>query len=114
MLHVFKQAVSTMKPAYKHSVPAKLHMQWTCPSGIPGIVSQCLQPVHCAAGCLAESPRPEGYVISNTAFYVFIMNASRRLLCDRFYQVGTISQSAHLIATNCATCLLYSKVRALP
>ena len=38
-------------------------------------------------GCLAESPRPEGYLISETAFYVFIMNASRRLLCDRFYQV---------------------------
>ncbi len=37
-------------------------------------------------GCLAESPRPSGYVISDTAFYVFIMNASRRLLCDRFYQ----------------------------
>ena len=39
-------------------------------------------------GCLAESPRPDGYIISETAFYVFIMNASRRLLCDRFYQVG--------------------------
>ncbi len=39
-------------------------------------------------GCLAENPRPEGYLISETAFYVFIMNASRRLLCDRFYQVG--------------------------
>jgi hypothetical protein len=38
-------------------------------------------------GTLAESPRPKGYLISNTAFYVFIMNASRRLLCDRFYQV---------------------------
>ena len=37
-------------------------------------------------GCLAESPRPKGYLISETAFYVFIMNASRRLLCDRFYQ----------------------------
>ena len=42
-------------------------------------------------GCLAESPRPEGYIISETAFYVFIMNASRRLLCDRFYQVGEAS-----------------------
>ena len=39
-------------------------------------------------GCLAESPRPKGYLISETAFYVFIMNASRRLQCDRFYQVG--------------------------
>ena len=39
-------------------------------------------------GCLAENPRPEGYLISETAFYVFIMNASRRLLCDRFFQVG--------------------------
>ena len=38
-------------------------------------------------GTLAESPRPKGYIISDTAFYVFIMNASRRLLCDRFFQV---------------------------
>jgi len=37
-------------------------------------------------GCLAESPRPKGYAISNVQFYIFIINASRRLLCDRFYQ----------------------------
>ncbi len=47
-------------------------------------------------GCLAESPRPEGYLISETAFYVFIMNASRRLLCDRFYQVGRIGFRARV------------------
>ena len=37
-------------------------------------------------GCLAEQPRPKNYIISDTAFYVFIMNASRRLFCDRFFQ----------------------------
>ena len=50
-------------------------------------------------GCLAENPRPDGYLISETAFYVFIMNASRRLLCDRFYQVGDRVQSAPGLST---------------
>lgn len=50
-------------------------------------VYKSIEDVDYLTGCLAESPRPKGYVISNTAFYVFIMNASRRILCDRFYQV---------------------------
>lgn len=50
-------------------------------------VYDSIEEVDYLVGCLAESPRPSGYVISNTAFYVFIMNASRRILCDRFYQV---------------------------
>lgn len=41
-------------------------------------------------GTPAESPRPKGYLISETAFYVFIMNASRRLLCDRIFQACRI------------------------
>lgn len=50
-------------------------------------VYKSVEDVEFLVGCLAESPRPSGYVISNTAFYVFIINASRRILCDRFYQV---------------------------
>ncbi|CAK0733656.1 hypothetical protein CVIRNUC_000311 [Coccomyxa viridis] len=49
-------------------------------------VYKSVEDVDFLVGCLAESPRPSGYVISNTAFYVFIINASRRILCDRFYQ----------------------------
>ena len=50
-------------------------------------VYKSVEDIDYLVGCLAEQPRPKGYVISDTAFYVFIMNASRRLLCDRFYQV---------------------------
>ena len=46
-------------------------------------------------GTLAESPRPKGYIISETSFYVFIMNASRRLLCDRFFQARAVSLCAY-------------------
>ncbi|KAK9827996.1 hypothetical protein WJX81_006931 [Elliptochloris bilobata] len=49
-------------------------------------VYKSVEDIDYMVGCFAESPRPKGYVISDTAFYVFIMNASRRLLCDRFYQ----------------------------
>ncbi|SMF57118.1 peroxidase family protein [Pseudobacteriovorax antillogorgiicola] len=36
-------------------------------------------------GEMAESVRPEGFGFSETAFQIFIMNASRRILTDRFY-----------------------------
>lgn len=36
-------------------------------------------------GEMAESVRPEGFAFSETAFQVFIMNASRRLIADRFF-----------------------------
>jgi len=36
-------------------------------------------------GWLAESARPHGFAISETQFQVFILNASRRLLSDRFF-----------------------------
>ncbi|KAK9827997.1 hypothetical protein WJX81_006952 [Elliptochloris bilobata] len=49
-------------------------------------VYKSVEDIDYLVGCLAESPRPKGYVISDTAFYVFIMTASRRLLCDRFFQ----------------------------
>jgi len=36
-------------------------------------------------GQLAETVRPEGFGFGETAFQIFIMNASRRLMTDRFY-----------------------------
>ena len=36
-------------------------------------------------GCLAESRRPTGFGFGETAFQVFVLNASRRLQADRFY-----------------------------
>ena len=50
-------------------------------------VYKSVEDIDYMVGCLAEQPRPKNYIISDTAFYVFIMNASRRLFCDRFFQV---------------------------
>jgi hypothetical protein len=36
-------------------------------------------------GQLAETVRPDGFAFGETAFQIFIMNASRRLMADRFY-----------------------------
>ncbi|HEY1027484.1 MAG TPA: peroxidase family protein [Pseudomonas sp.] len=36
-------------------------------------------------GQLAETVRPEGFAFGETAFQIFIMNASRRLMADRFF-----------------------------
>eukprot|EP00884_Botryococcus_braunii_P007937 jgi/Botrbrau1/17144/Bobra.0157s0040.2 len=44
--------------------------------------------VDAVVGMLAEERRPPGFAISETALRVFVVTASRRLLCDRFYQEG--------------------------
>ncbi|KAK9825686.1 hypothetical protein WJX81_004113 [Elliptochloris bilobata] len=49
-------------------------------------VYKSVEDIDFMVGLLAESPRPKGFIITDTSFYVFIMNASRRLMCDRFYQ----------------------------
>ena len=36
-------------------------------------------------GMLAETTRPDGFAFGETAFQIFILNASRRLMTDRFY-----------------------------
>ncbi|KAF7329279.1 hypothetical protein MKEN_00188800 [Mycena kentingensis (nom. inval.)] len=44
-----------------------------------------VEAVDLLTGCLAESPRATGFAFSNTAFQVFILAASRRLMTDRFF-----------------------------
>eukprot|EP00884_Botryococcus_braunii_P007940 jgi/Botrbrau1/17147/Bobra.0157s0042.2 len=39
--------------------------------------------VDAVAGLMAEMPRPKNYAISDTAFRVFVIMASRRIVCDR-------------------------------
>lgn len=60
-------------------------------------VYKSVEHVDFVVGCLAESPRPKGYVISDVQFYVFIISASRRLLCDRFYQVGHMTMAVSML-----------------
>lgn len=44
-----------------------------------------VEKIDALVGQLAETVRPQGFAFGETAFQVFIMNASRRLITDRFY-----------------------------
>ncbi len=44
-----------------------------------------IEKIDTLVGQLAETVRPEGFAFGETAFQIFIMNASRRLMADRFY-----------------------------
>lgn len=44
-----------------------------------------IEKIDALVGQLAETVRPEGFAFGETAFQIFIMNASRRLMTDRFY-----------------------------
>ena len=44
-----------------------------------------IEQIDALIGQLAETVRPEGFAFGETAFQIFIMNASRRLMTDRFY-----------------------------
>ncbi|AYC33520.1 peroxidase [Pseudomonas cavernae] len=44
-----------------------------------------IEQIDTLVGQLAETVRPEGFAFGETAFQIFIMNASRRLMADRFY-----------------------------
>ena len=44
-----------------------------------------VEQIDALVGQLAETVRPEGFAFGETAFQIFIMNASRRLITDRFY-----------------------------
>jgi len=44
-----------------------------------------IEQIDTMVGQLAETVRPDGFAFGETAFQVFILNASRRLMTDRFY-----------------------------
>jgi hypothetical protein len=44
-----------------------------------------IEQIDALVGQLAETVRPEGFAFGETAFQIFILNASRRLMTDRFY-----------------------------
>ncbi|HEX5278272.1 MAG TPA: peroxidase family protein, partial [Fluviicoccus sp.] len=44
-----------------------------------------IEKIDTLVGMLAETTRPEGFAFGETAFQIFILNASRRLMTDRFY-----------------------------
>src|SRR5690606_37550332 len=44
-----------------------------------------IEKIDALVGQLAETVRPEGFGFGETAFQIFIMNASRRLMTDRFF-----------------------------
>jgi Animal haem peroxidase len=46
-------------------------------------VYKSVDDVDAIVGMLAEDNRPPGFAISETALRVFVVTASRRLLCDR-------------------------------
>jgi len=49
------------------------------------IYSNDIEQIDALVGQLAETVRPEGFAFGETAFQIFILNASRRLITDRFY-----------------------------
>ncbi|MDO8267725.1 MAG: peroxidase family protein [Moraxellaceae bacterium] len=44
-----------------------------------------IEKIDTMVGMMAETVRPDGFAFGETAFQIFIMNASRRLMTDRFY-----------------------------
>ena len=44
-----------------------------------------IEQIDAMVGQLAETVRPEGFAFGETAFQIFILNASRRLMTDRFF-----------------------------
>jgi hypothetical protein len=49
------------------------------------LYSNDIEKIDTLVGQLAETVRPDGFAFGETAFQIFIMNASRRLMADRFY-----------------------------
>lgn len=49
------------------------------------LYSNDIEQIDTLVGMLAETVRPDGFAFGETAFQIFIMNASRRLMTDRFY-----------------------------
>lgn len=49
------------------------------------IYSNDIEKIDTMVGMMAETVRPDGFAFGETAFQIFILNASRRLMTDRFY-----------------------------
>lgn len=49
------------------------------------IYSNDIEKIDTMVGMMAETTRPDGFAFGETAFQIFILNASRRLMTDRFY-----------------------------
>lgn len=49
------------------------------------IYNNDIEQIDALVGQLAETIRPDGFAFGETAFQIFILNASRRLMTDRFY-----------------------------
>lgn len=54
-------------------------------SELKRIYGNDIEKIDALVGQLAETVRPEGFAFGETAFQIFILNASRRLITDRFY-----------------------------
>lgn len=54
-------------------------------SELKRIYNNDIEQIDALVGQLAETVRPDGFAFGETAFQVFILNASRRLMTDRFY-----------------------------
>lgn len=49
------------------------------------IYNNDIEKIDTLVGMMAESTRPDGFAFGETAFQIFILNASRRLMTDRFF-----------------------------
>ena len=49
------------------------------------IYSNDIEKIDTMVGMMAETTRPDGFAFGETAFQIFILNASRRLMTDRFF-----------------------------
>ena len=54
-------------------------------AGLKRIYNNDVEQIDALVGQLAETVRPEGFAFGETAFQIFILNASRRLMTDRFF-----------------------------
>lgn len=54
-------------------------------AGLKRLYDNDIEKIDALVGQLAETVRPEGFAFGETAFQIFILNASRRLMTDRFY-----------------------------
>jgi len=49
------------------------------------VYSNDIEKIDTMVGMMAETTRPDGFAFGETAFQIFILNASRRLMTDRFF-----------------------------